>query len=319
MSYKRLIDCQNFSLNPKSCYHCSFDHTFHMDSHSHPYIELMYCRNGKFNVEISPLNFPDKVETITLTDKQFIIIDAGVMHKITVDNDDTLISNIEWNPVDNIQCSNVSRLVSINAKNFFKDFNGLHSFYKEPSGYKVALDSENLEHCLVYYINCILDKADNFSSECNIMARLIQVLIEIDKCLALPKFNSGLIYVKNAQNYIKNNFVKKITIEDVANHVGVHKAYLQRIFRIESGLSILQYINKLRIEKCKRMLIETNLTIDEICLHLGFTNRQQLIYEFKQYTGITPSDYRRDNLNRNSRLLVSTSYESIDDKNNPIY
>ncbi|MGN1053554.1 MAG: helix-turn-helix domain-containing protein, partial [Candidatus Scatosoma sp.] len=159
--------------------------------------------------------------------------------------------------------------------------------------YIVASDCENLEHCLVYYINLLLNQNDSVSTQCNIQARFIQLLTELDKCLSLAGLTStGIHYIAHAKLFIKNNFNRPLTVTEIAEHTGCTKSYLQRLFNTHIGMSVLQYLNNIRIAKCKRILTETNLSIDDICAHVGFNNRQHLIYEFKAQTGITPTAYR---------------------------
>ena len=85
-------------------------------------------------------------------------------------------------------------------------------------------------------------------------------------------------------------------------------------------MSILQYLNNFRITKCKRILLETNLSIDEICSHVGFNNRQQLIYEFKTQTGMTPTVYRTTYSKTYYDHVPKTGeYLSCDIDGNPIF
>ncbi len=159
----------------------------------------------------------------------------------------------------------------------------------------------------------ILENKDSLAQSCSILARFIQLLMEIDKCLTPSNLATGITYIKKAQDYIKNNFNRNLTVDDIAGHAGINKAYLQRLFNAYTGMSVMQSLNNFRITKCKRILIETNLTIDEICSHVGFNNRQQLIYEFKMQTGTTPTSYRNEYTNKNFRHTpLSEEYISYD-------
>ena len=85
-------------------------------------------------------------------------------------------------------------------------------------------------------------------------------------------------------------------------------------------MSVLQYLNNFRITKCKRILIETNLSIDDICSHVGFNNRQQLIYEFKAQVGITPTAYRQAQAKKYFEYNPAKGeYISSDRDGNPIF
>lgn len=323
MVYKRLKELHNVDLVPHSYYHNTFDSSFSMIPHSHPYLELMYVRSGEVIVKIYQTNKNNNIQTITLTlkEKQFILIDAGTIHNLLIKSSTpAVVSNIEWAIVPKSQSNNnVSSLVSINSREFFEQFEGLSRFANSANGYTAALDSENLEHCLIYYIDTILKNDSSLANNTEIQARLIRVLIELDKCFTPSNLSTGISYIKRAQDFIKNNFNRSITIEEIAKYASVSKTHLQRLFKVHTGMSVLQSLNYFRISKCKKILVETNLTIDEICSHVGFNNRQQLIYEFKIQTGTTPINYRSNFSNKDFRHSPQLDeYISSDIEGNPI-
>lgn len=322
MPYKRLKELSNIDFVPHSYYHNQFDNTFSMLPHSHPYLELMYVREGEVVVKIFSTNKNNNVQanTLTLKEKQFILIDADTLHTILIKSSTpAVISNIEWAMVPKNPSDKVSSLIGLNVRDFFEQFDGLKRFAYSANGYSVALDSENLEHCLVHYIDTVLKNDMSLASACEIQARLIRVFVELDKCFTPSNLGTGIVYIKRAQEYIKNNFNRSITIDEIANYAGVSKTHLQRLFNIHTGMSVLQSLNYFRISKCKRLLLETNLTIDELCSHVGFNNRQQLIYEFKTQTGTTPVNYRTNYLNQDFRHSPQLDeYISSDIDGNPI-
>lgn len=322
MTYKRLKELDNIEFVPHSYYHNQFDSTFTMIPHSHPYLELMYVREGEVVVKIFSTNKNNNVQAITLTikEKQFILIDAGTPHSIQIKSSTpAVISNIEWAMIPKSTDSSTSSLISLNTRYFFEQFEGLKRFAYSVNGYSVALDSENLEHCLVHYIDTVQKNDTSLANACEIQARLIRVFVELDKCFTPSNLGTGIVYIKRAQEYIKNNFNRSLTIDEIANYAGVSKTHLQRLFSIHTGMSVLQSLNHFRISKCKRLLLETNLTIDELCSHVGFNNRQQLIYEFKTQTGTTPINYRANYLNQDFRHSPQLEeYISSDIDGNPI-
>lgn len=323
MAYKRIKDLHGVDFVPHSYYHSKFNNTFSMEAHSHPYVELMYVRSGEVSVEIytTSANQKQKNKSLTLSEKQFILLDAGTTHSLVVKSaEPAVISNVEWAMLPKrANHSEESELISLDVRTFFERFEGLERFAYSPNGYAVALDSGNLEHCLIYYINMILEGENSLTNQCAIQARFVQVLTELAKCLEPSNLGLGIIYIKRAQDFIKNHFNRTLTVDEIAQYAGVNKTYLQRLFNSYTGMSVLQSLNNFRISKCKRILIETNLTIDEICSHVGFNNRQQLIYEFKIQTGMTPTQYRNEFLNKNFRHTPqSAEYVSLDINGNPI-
>lgn len=325
MEYKRLKELKNYDLVPHSYYHDTFQKSFEMAPHCHPYIEIMYCRKGEFVLEIFRKNKANepKTDKIVLYEKQFVLIDSGTIHGMHIESESpAFISNLEWKPVpQSCRDRELNELIQLDTRAFFESFEGLRRFLFASSGYVIVLDGENVEHYLVHYINLAKSQAESpsLSVLCNLQARFIQLLTELDKCFSNSDISTGINYIRRAQAFIKNNFNRALTVEEISAHTGITKGYLQRLFNSYTGMSILQYLNNYRIAKCKKLLLETSLSVDEICNHVGFNNRQQLIYEFKARTGITPTAYRNDFAKQPYRHpLPEGNYISSDADGNPI-
>lgn len=92
--------------------------------------------------------------------------------------------------------------------------------------------------------------------------------------------------------YIQNNFHHDISLETIANTFWLHKVYLAKIFKQETGKSVNEYIRNLRMEKAKELLLEEHIKINEVVSAVGFNNPQSFYTLFKKYTGMTPKEYR---------------------------
>lgn len=104
--------------------------------------------------------------------------------------------------------------------------------------------------------------------------------------------------VFKVMEYVKNNFSKKITLDDVARHVFLSKSYLSRIFKDETGISLSHYINKVRIEKSKLMLTDHSTSLVDVASLVGFEDQSYFTKVFKKMVGVSPKAYRE---NRNLR------------------
>lgn len=99
--------------------------------------------------------------------------------------------------------------------------------------------------------------------------------------------------VADSIDYInKNLFNQSLSLTDIAENINVHKVYLCRIFKEETGENVTQYILKARIEKSKEIILSTNYKLYEISDKLGFNTPQQFSILFKKVTGITPNQFR---------------------------
>lgn len=92
--------------------------------------------------------------------------------------------------------------------------------------------------------------------------------------------------------YIKGNYHKKITLEEIANNVYLSKAYLSSIFKNETGYSLTSYINIIRVEKSKQMILAGNRTMMDISSECGFEDQSYYTKIFKKYVGVSPKQYK---------------------------
>lgn len=105
-----------------------------------------------------------------------------------------------------------------------------------------------------------------------------------------PQNISGKIEL--AKRFAKNNFDKKITLEDVAKELCLSPKYFSRIFREKSGEGFNEYRLKLKFNEAKNLLGNADLNIIEVARLLGYENIKPLTRLFKKYSGVTPGHYR---------------------------
>ncbi|KRK88751.1 transcriptional regulator, AraC family [Lentilactobacillus sunkii DSM 19904] len=101
--------------------------------------------------------------------------------------------------------------------------------------------------------------------------------------------NAKIDYIKE---WIRAHMSNKINVEVVANSVNLNRDYLTRIFKKQTGMTILQYINKQRIDVASLLLVRTEMSIKEIAYSSYFTNPKVFMRRFKKDTGLSPSEYR---------------------------
>jgi AraC-like DNA-binding protein len=100
-----------------------------------------------------------------------------------------------------------------------------------------------------------------------------------------------------AENFIHNNFERDISLGDIARFVFLSPSYFTRAFKEETGLSPINYLLKVRIERAKELLTDTGLRISDIALSVGFSNQQRFNEMFKKFTNQTPLQYRKKHAN----------------------
>ncbi len=123
--------------------------------------------------------------------------------------------------------------------------------------------------------------------------RLLQDLTEklINEIRKVRNYNSKFM-INQALNYINYHYMEKISLDDVADEMNVSKHYLSSIFKKETGENMSLYINKLRIEKAKQLLLESDIKIKEVFEKVGYSDQQYFSKVFKKITGKTVVEYK---------------------------
>lgn len=96
-----------------------------------------------------------------------------------------------------------------------------------------------------------------------------------------------------AVNYLRENLSTKVQLEDVAAHVGLSRSYLSTLFKTELGETFTDYLNTMRIEKSKELLLNPELTLADIAGLAGYSDQSYFTKKFAQLVGMSPGRYRK--------------------------
>ena len=99
-------------------------------------------------------------------------------------------------------------------------------------------------------------------------------------------------YIKEALNYIEQNFQNEITIEDIAGVCGINRSYFGKIFHNSIGCSPQEFLIKYRMAKATELLKLTSLSIAEIGSAVGYENQLHFSRAFKKINGVSPREWR---------------------------
>lgn len=93
-------------------------------------------------------------------------------------------------------------------------------------------------------------------------------------------------------DYIKKNYMHNIKLSEIAEHIHLEPSYISSLFKKHSGFTVTEYIRMHRIGIAKELLLETDRKVEDIAHSTGFYDIQHFSKQFKEYEGITPSQYR---------------------------
>ena len=125
--------------------------------------------------------------------------------------------------------------------------------------------------------------------ELDIKKLFVQILLCSEKVGTCNTYN---LYVNKALRYIKQNFNRDISTDDVAAYLGISAAYFQKIFHSATDEKFNRYLNKQRINYAVNLLQNTNYSLKKIAAMVGYNSLQNFIGNFKRIMQTSPSEYK---------------------------
>lgn len=100
-------------------------------------------------------------------------------------------------------------------------------------------------------------------------------------------------WLRNAKDFLHDNFTESYSLDEIAAEVGVHPKYLATEFRRRFHQTIGEYIRRLRIEYACREIANSDTPLVDIALSAGFCSQSHFARAFKSFMGYTPAQYRK--------------------------
>lgn len=100
-------------------------------------------------------------------------------------------------------------------------------------------------------------------------------------------------YIQTAIQYLEKNYSQPISIPQIADYVGISPVYLTKLFKLDTGKTLSEYLNFYRTQQSLKMLTDTDETINNISEAVGYSDVRSYIRFFKKFYLMTPSEYRR--------------------------
>ncbi|MGN1006440.1 MAG: helix-turn-helix domain-containing protein, partial [Aristaeellaceae bacterium] len=94
--------------------------------------------------------------------------------------------------------------------------------------------------------------------------------------------------------YLQEHLAEEISLSVLAENFHLNPQYISQLFKSEIGVNFLAYLTNIRMEKAKKLLLATSLSIAEVAEQSGYGDYRVFTKVFKKSEGITPSQYRRD-------------------------
>lgn len=140
-------------------------------------------------------------------------------------------------------------------------------------------------------------------------------LIAFTRAVAVTRITAYSKPVRLAMEYIENHYSEKITLEVLAEKVNLSSSYLSSIIKKETGMSLAENINKIRIEESKKILLKSNVNVTELAAMVGYNYSNHFARLFKQFTGMTPLKFKNsiheeneEDSSSNDTIKIMSSY-----------
>ena len=136
--------------------------------------------------------------------------------------------------------------------------------------------------------------------ELNIKLLVLQFLIKILRAAGSDsdgnsqnRYSEYSVMVSTILLYVSENLDRDISLAEISKMHNLSPRYINRIFKGVTGYPIIQYQQHLKVEKAKRLLSSSSLSILDIAMELNFGSSQYLSYIFKKVTGMSPGEFRK--------------------------
>lgn len=98
--------------------------------------------------------------------------------------------------------------------------------------------------------------------------------------------------ISNIKNWIRSNYNQSITVAKIAELFHYNPDYLSNMFKKTAHISLKKYINEIRINEAKNILVSTSYSLKEIAFQCAFNDEKYFLKVFKQIEGVTPTEYK---------------------------
>lgn len=154
-----------------------------------------------------------------------------------------------------------------------------------------------------YQEELIKAKQPAFAGEQLIRLYLEQLLIQLIRryTIGIPSQNTLLVksikqkadgeLFEQIQKYMETHIRETLTIEQICKNNSIGRSQLQKLFRSKSGYGAIEYFSRLKVDLAKQMIRENHYNFTQIADALGFSSIHYFSRQFKQITGMTPSEY----------------------------
>lgn len=138
-----------------------------------------------------------------------------------------------------------------------------------------------------------IQKLDDIYTEEGVRSLHDEMVIDYaEKMRRYSRSDTNSKHINACKEYIYSHIKERITIEDLADELGVSAGYLSRLFKRQTGTSVSAYIREQKISVAKNLLRYSDYSMIDIANRLSFSSQSHFIQQFRESVGMTPKKYR---------------------------
>lgn len=286
------VDFDNLFLTGKISVMFHFNMPLALLPHRHDFFELVYVYQGSIQSEIDG-------QAVPLQQDDLCLLNINAMHTMPEIDEDTIILNIllEKSLFNDVFFMNYNDDV---IYNFFLD-----SLYQasQQKNYLLFVAADYAESHSRFLVHRLVEefflKKNNFQKAMEMY--LTGLFIELTRGYYDQQTIQSRKELKSTDiteiiQYMKQNYATA-TNQSTAEHFNYHHNYLPRLIKKYTGKTFSEIMQTFKLNACKELLENTSLPIDEIVTKVGYTSKNHLYRIFKEETGLTPAQYRKNKRN----------------------
>lgn len=263
-------------------------------AHSHEFIELVYVVKGKAKHVFEGKSYPIKTNDV-------FIINPGEIHTFDIEPEDTL---------EIINCLFISTFIEDSLLKELgvsqsMDFFYIHPFLDNVERFHHFINVDgNYASRLLSIFEGMIDEYSQEKPNFSILIRLqlIELLLILSRIyneMQLTIQHESLNKTENQKlvqritGYLTRNYDQKISIANLCKLFSISPRHLSRLFKKETGRTVIDMLHEIRIDKAKTLLLETDYKVIEVALNIGYDDPSYFSKLFQRVVGCSPRKYKK--------------------------
>lgn len=254
--------------------------------HDHDFVEIVYIRKGSGIHFINGRQFPVK-------EGDCLYINYGCTHAFNVNEQlvaDNLMIKVDY------FCDKLTgedNIFTILALTSFDDIQNELDNTSPLVSFKTGDERTRIESILDQIKNEL--KNDFFGKDKMIDSFINILLTSIFRTIFIGGTENEHTISKEVMNYIKEHSVEKLTLADVSQKSFYNPSYFSRLFKKTYNKTFTEFVLDERLKKSVSLLTTTKMSVEEIAMECGFSDKTAFYGKFKSKYGLTPGEYRKNN------------------------